>query len=71
MTEEQKEKIYKKYTSNEMYRLKRLVQSILKKFGGIYDMHMDDFYSVANYTLWQVTEGFDESRNDNFEAYFI
>lgn len=71
MTEERKMEIYEKYSRNNMSKLKSVTKMILDKFGGIYDLHNDDFYSIANQTLWQATENYDETKNDNFEAYLI
>lgn len=58
-----------KYSKNEMRKLKTICYPIIIKIGGISEVDYDDFYSIANYTLWLAAKNFDESQNDCFEAF--
>lgn len=42
------ERITEEYYANNAHKLRRMVNTILKKFGGLSDKDMDDFYSLAN-----------------------
>lgn len=57
------------YSKNDMQKLKALCYPIISKIGGLSDMDYDDFYSIANMTLWKATEVFDENCHDNFEVF--
>ena len=45
------DQILEKYYSNDAEKLHKIVDRMLKKFGGISDKDMDDFYSLANEVL--------------------
>ena len=57
------------YCGNGMKELKRICNPIIIKIGGISDLDYDDFYSIANRTVWETTKIFDESQHDNFEVF--
>lgn len=51
--------ILEKYYSNDAEKLHKMVDGMLKKFGGISDKDMDDFYSLANEVFAIALEDFD------------
>lgn len=63
------DKTLEKYTrtdSNGCTLVTRMADNIVKKYGGVYQADMDDFYSVAYETLWMAAKDFDESLNIEF-----
>lgn len=56
------------YSRNDMRALKNLVYPIFIKFG-LPMSEYDDFLSIANMTLWQCSQRFDDSMNDNFKLF--
>lgn len=62
-------KICELYCGNGMRRLTQLCYPIIIKIGGISESDYDDFYSIANRTVWEAAMAFDESQNDNFEVF--
>lgn len=63
------EEILELYSKNEMRKLKQICYPMLIKIGGISECDYDDFYSIANRTLWLAAKSFDESKHDNFEIF--
>lgn len=62
--------ILQPYCENDMRLLKRLSQSIFMKFNEpLSKADYDDFYSIANLTLWQCFNSFDSAMGVNFEGY--
>lgn len=62
--------ILQPYCENGMRLLKRLSQSIFMKFNEpLSKADYDDFYSIANLTLWQCYNSFDSAMGVNFEGY--
>lgn len=62
--------ILQPYCENDMRLLKRLSQSIFMKFNEpLSKADYDDFYSIANLTLWQCYNSFDSAMGVNFEGY--
>lgn len=62
--------ILQPYCENDMRLLKRLSQSIFMKFNEpLSKADYDDFYSIANLTLWQCYNSFDSAIGVNFEGY--
>lgn len=57
------------YCGNDMKKLVQICFPILRKIGGISESDYDHFYSIANYEVWKAAEIFDESQNDNFDAF--
>lgn len=57
--------VLKKYSENDMARLKRLAFPIIAKFGGLSQMDYDDFYSIANETLWKAARDYNEDYSEN------
>ncbi|MBC5688148.1 hypothetical protein H8S37_04265 [Mediterraneibacter sp. NSJ-55] len=55
------------YYKNNAKKLHKLVDQILKKFGGISQKDMDDFYSLANEVFVDVLKRYD--REQKFEAF--
>lgn len=53
------EKITEQYYKNNAHQLRKIVDSITKKFGGLSDKDMDDFYSLANEVFWLAVNDFD------------
>ena len=71
MREEEVLKVCQFYCGNEMARLKKLCDPLIRNYGGVTDSEHDDFYSIANETVWRAAVTFDESINDSFEKYLI
>ena len=64
--------ILQPYCENDMRLLKRLSQSIFMKFNEpLSKADYDDFYSIANLTLWQCYNSFDSAMGVNFEGYLL
>lgn len=62
--------ILQPYCENDMRLLKRLSQSIFMKFNEpLSKADYDDFYSIANLTLWQCYNSFNSAMGVNFEGY--
>lgn len=57
------------YCGNEMRKLKKICYPILSKIGGITELDYDDFYSIANMTVYSAVKQYDETKNDNFELF--
>ena len=55
------------YYDNNAAKLRRTVDKILMKFGGISDKDTDDFYSLANEVFVNVMRRYDDSQS--FDAY--
>lgn len=69
MNEEQLE-ILQLYCENDMRLLKKLSQSIFMRFSEpLTNSDYDDFYSIANLTLWQCCKAFDSAMGVNFEGF--
>lgn len=69
MTDEQKAVLYDRYLGNGMKRLKSVTMSQVYKFNSNSNMNLDDFYSIANMTFWQVIETYDDTKSVNFDGY--
>lgn len=68
--DKQQLEILQSYCENDMRLLKRLSQSIFMKFNEpLSKADYDDFYSIANLTLWQCYNSFDSAMGVNFEGY--
>ena len=50
------------YYDNNAEKLHGVVNGIVKKFGGISEMDMDDFYSLANEVFADIVKRYDDSR---------
>lgn len=59
-----------RYMDNEMKVGKDVARSIFEKIGGINQLDYDDLYSIAAYALWRCVEQYDESKCDNFHAFY-
>lgn len=71
MTEQEKRRLYEEYTADDMKKLKRIVLSQIRKFCGDSNLHWDDYFSIANMTLWRVIECYDETKCNNFYAFLV
>ena len=71
MTEQEKWQLYEEFTADDMRKLKQIVYSQVKRYCGDSTLHLDDYYSVANMTLWRVIETYDEEKCDNFYAFLV
>lgn len=71
MTEQEKRQLYEEYTADDMRKLKSITLAQIRKFCGDANLHWDDYFSVANMTLWRVIETYDESKCNNFYAFFV
>ena len=60
-----------KYCGNDMALLKKICYPLLKLIGGISDCDYDDFYSIANETVWNAAINYNPDNENNipFEAY--
>ena len=60
----------KPYCKNDMRLLKRVSQSVLLKFSEkVSDADKDDFYSIANTTLWTAYNSYDPETGINFQLF--
>lgn len=58
------------YCENDMRKLKRMSESIFMKFNEpLAKADYDDFYSIANITLWQAYNSYDPDIGIKFEAF--
>lgn len=71
MENKKSQQILEEYSQNDMAKLKQISYKIFSKFGGISPKDYDDFYSIANFTLWNMTETFDETLGIPFHTYLI
>lgn len=74
MDQEQKEKIYREYSANNMKKLRKLIGYQTTRFGKgcgykWVDKDYDEFLSMANMQLWKILESFNEEENDSFDDY--
>ena len=60
--------IIESYYSNEGKRLRKLVDSILVRFGGIYDKDKDDFYSIGNEVFVSAIRSYVDGKQ-SFDSY--
>lgn len=60
MNEAKVKEICNKYSENNMARLKRISYPLIAKYGGVSNADYDDFYSIANETLWKAARDYDE-----------
>ena len=67
---EQQMKWLEEYSYNNMKKLKKVVDKLLIKIGGVEDYERDDYYSIANYQLLKAAISYDSSKCDNFDNYF-
>jgi len=57
------------YCGDGMSKLKQISYQIFIKIGGINESDYDDFYSIANETVYYAAKNFNENENDNFEVF--
>lgn len=58
------------YCENEMKKLKSMSRSIFMRFNEtIVNADYDDFYSIANLTMWQAYNSYDPDRDISFEGF--
>lgn len=62
------QKITEEYYCNNAEKLRKVVDSIIKKYGGIYGKDMDDFYSLAGEVFWLAVNDF--NGKGAFDGYF-
>lgn len=68
----EKLEILERYCRNDMQLLKRLSRAIFNKFSEpLAYSDYDDFYSIANLTLWQCCTSFEPSMGVSFEGFLI
>lgn len=58
-------KIIEKYYANNASKLRKMVDGIVKKFGGLSQKDMDEFYSLANQVFWIAAKDFNGCGNFN------
>ena len=62
--------VLKPYCENDMRLLKRVSQSVLLKFYvTLADVDKDDFYSIANITLWKAYNSYDPESGISFHLF--
>lgn len=71
MRDEDVLKVCESYCGNKMTLLKRLCNPLIKVYGGVAESEHDDFYSIANETVWRAAMMFDETIHDSFERYLM
>lgn len=59
--------VVRKYCGNGMNLLKKICFPIIKKFGGLCDLDYDDFYSIANETVWQAAIMFQKDKENDHD----
>ena len=64
MNNDEIELVVAKYCGNGMELLKRICYPIMMKFGWCEDLDRDDFYSIANETVWQAAKQFQSNEPD-------
>lgn len=69
MRDEEVQKTIEKYCNNEMSLLKKVCYPIIAQFGGVADFEYEDFWSIANETVWLAAVRFDDSIHDSFDNY--
>lgn len=74
MNKEQKEKIYKEYSADNMKKLRKVIGKQTSRFNKgcgkeWINKDYDEFLSMANMELWKILEKFDETKNDSFDNY--
>lgn len=70
--DELKQGKYVSYYCNDYNKeLKKIVFSIVNKFGGISQKDYDDFISIAAMVVWDCEKTFDESKGKSFKSYFM
>lgn len=58
------------YCENDMKKLKRMSRSIFMRFNEpLTNADYDDFYSIANITLWQAYNSYDPDKDVSFEGF--
>lgn len=57
------EQILNTYYADNAKKLRKMVDAILLKFGGLYDKDKDDFYSLANEVFVDVRKKYDHSQS--------
>ncbi len=65
----QQKEILEKYCNNEMARLKAMCNPMLNKIGGLYEMDIDDFYSIALGVLTDSVFRYDENNKCSFDCF--
>jgi len=55
--------VTEQYYRNNAEKLHKMVDSIIKNFGGISDKDVDDFYSLANEVFWIAVNDYDGTGN--------
>ena len=60
-----------KYCGNDMALLKKMCYPLLRLIGGISEADYDDFYSIANETVWRAAVNYDPKNQNqiSFEVY--
>lgn len=71
MIKEQINELINKYCGNDMKLLKKICYPIMIKFGGLSESDYDDFYSIANITVWKAADVYDETDGTSFETFLI
>ena len=62
--------ILQPYCENDMKKLKRMSRSIFMRFNEpLTNADYDDFYSIANITLWQAYNSYDPDKDVSFEGF--
>lgn len=58
------------YCENDMKKLKRMSRTIFMRFNEpLTNVDYDDFYSIANITLWQAYNSYDPDKGVSFEGF--
>ena len=69
MRDDEISKVLEKYCGKEMVLLRKICDPMIVKFGGITEADYDDFYSIANETVWVAAKQFDDSVHDSFDTF--
>lgn len=62
-------KVLNDYCGNGMLRLKKMCFPLITLFGGITDAEYDEFYSIANETVWTAALQYNADENDSFDNF--
>lgn len=69
MRDEEVKRICNEYCGDEMVVLKKICLPIILQYGGITESEHDEFYSIANETVWRAAVMFNDNINDSFDKY--
>lgn len=64
-------KLLMEYYADNAMKLRKIVDRMLKGFGGIYEKDLHDFYSIANEVFVDVIGKYNADGNQSFDAFLV